>query len=344
MRVYLGILMVSVLCFSLLGKAGWCDEGIVSREKRAQGCWMGQLAGDSLGALAEFKSEEEIAAMFPEGPPRLLADGGTWDIMAGQPTDDSEMALLLARMLVEKKTYDQDGARECYIYWMNTPPFDIGNTTKAGLQGKPNPKSMSNGSVMRISPLGIFCAGLPLEQTKKWAYLDASITHPNRVCLDTTALLAMAIATEIEEGLSKEALYAKMLEWSKSMEPEVYEAVQLAASAPPEGFMERMGAAVVSLQNAIWQMLHSENLEEGVVDTVRRGGDTDTNAAIAGALMGAVYGIDAVPRQWRDSVSQCRPSASESRTKNPRPEVFWPADAMELSLKLLYRGEAGAAE
>lgn len=68
---------------------------------RARGCLLGQLAGDALGSLVEFQSPEEIHRSYPEGV-RELADGGTWNTIAGQPTDDSEMALLLARMLTER--------------------------------------------------------------------------------------------------------------------------------------------------------------------------------------------------------------------------------------------------
>jgi len=67
---------------------------------RARGCLLGQLAGDALGSLVEFQSPEEIHRSYPAGV-RKLADGGTWNTIAGQPTDDSEMALLLARMLTE---------------------------------------------------------------------------------------------------------------------------------------------------------------------------------------------------------------------------------------------------
>ncbi len=63
--------------------------------KRAQGCFLGQLAGDALGSLVEFQTPEQIIADYPNGV-RLMADGGTFDTLAGQPTDDSEMALLLA--------------------------------------------------------------------------------------------------------------------------------------------------------------------------------------------------------------------------------------------------------
>jgi hypothetical protein len=61
--------------------------------ERAQGCLLGQLAGDALGSLVEFQTPEQIRREYPDGVQKL-ADGETWNTIAGQPTDDSEMALL----------------------------------------------------------------------------------------------------------------------------------------------------------------------------------------------------------------------------------------------------------
>jgi hypothetical protein len=66
---------------------------------------------------------------------------------------------------------------------------------------------------------------------------------------------------------------------------------------------------------------------------VRRGGDTDTNAAIAGALLGAIHGRDAVPSQWRGMVSSCRPHPL--RGERPRPMAYWGVDVLELAERLL---------
>ena len=84
---------------------------------RAQGCLLGQLAGDSLGSLVEFRSQEDIRREYPNGV-RELADGGTRNTIAGQPTDDSEMALLLARMLMDQGRYYPKEARKAYIFWL----------------------------------------------------------------------------------------------------------------------------------------------------------------------------------------------------------------------------------
>ena len=72
----------------------------------------------------------------------------------------------------------------------------------------------------------------------------------------------------------------------------------------------------------------------GWPDTVMRGGDTDTNAAICGALLGAVHGLEAVPTQWKEKVLSCRPE-QHAGVAHPRPEVFWPVDALELAQQLM---------
>lgn len=66
---------------------------------RARGLMLGQLVGDALGAQVEFESAASIARRYPDGV-RTIRDGGPFNTLAGQPTDDSEMALSLARTLV----------------------------------------------------------------------------------------------------------------------------------------------------------------------------------------------------------------------------------------------------
>ena len=69
-----------------------------------------------------------------------------------------------------------------------------------------------------------------------------------------------------------------------------------AADSPPDDYVDKMGWVLIAFRNALWQLLHAENVEEGIVDTIMRGGDTDTNAAICGALLGAVMVVRPFPR------------------------------------------------
>ena len=84
-----------------------------------------------------------------------------------------------------------------------------------------------------------------------------------------------------------------------------------------------------------YELVHAPNLEEALMDTAERGADTDTNAAIAGALLGAAFGVEVIPEQWRNCLLECRPSADNPRTKYPRPETYCPRDALSLATQLL---------
>jgi ADP-ribosylglycohydrolase len=114
--------------------------------------------------------------------------------------------------------------------------------------------------------------------------------------------------------------------------------IQAAALAPPADYVYQQGWVLIALQNALWQLLQAPNVEEGVVDTVRWGGDTDTNAAICGALLGAVYGREAIPAQWVECLLNCRPAAGQPHVRRPRPQCFWPVDAFELAERLVSAG------
>ena len=304
--------------------------------ERAQGCLLGQLAGDALGSLVEFQTPEDILREYPGGV-RELADGGTWDTIAGQPTDDSEMALILARMLADTGCYDRDEARRAYVFWLESGPFDCGYTVAGGLRGHHNPDSQANGAMMRISPLGIFGANFELDQVAKWARQDSAITHVHPVCQQANALYAMAIVLAVRDGCDGRSLYDQIVAWAGEMEiePSLMEAITGAADSPPADYTKYQGLVQIAFRNALYQLVYATDLEEGVIDTVMRGGDTDTNAAIAGALLGAVWGRSAIPAQWVETLLNCRPEAGRSNVRHPRPECFWPVDALELACRLI---------
>ena len=325
------------------------DDGAL---RRAHGCVLGQLAGDALGSLVEFRSPDEIAARHPQGV-RELADGGVWDTVAGQPTDDSEMALLLARSIVGAGSYDPAAALDAYVHWYETGPFDVGGTTRAALSaasaaptrdrrlGRASSgarhDSQANGSLMRSSPLGVLGARRP-EAAAAWARADSGLTHPHPVCTEACAAFVAAIATAVGGGAGPQETYdAARAEAARGGERAVIDALESARTALPASFMHHQGWVLCALQNAFFQLLHAPSLEEGVVATVMSGGDTDTNAAVAGALLGAVHGRDAVPAQWRRAVLTCRPMR-EAGALQPRAEEFWPVDALVLAEALLALG------
>jgi ADP-ribosyl-[dinitrogen reductase] hydrolase len=305
------------------------DSSMLSR---AQGCLLGQLAGDSLGGLVEFLDPASIRGKYPLGV-RLLEDGGTWSLLAGQPTDDSEMALMLARMLRREGRYDPEKALQAYRWWHDSGPFDMGMTTRQGLTGTPNAYSQANGALMRISPLGIFGVGYLPDLVADWAHQDAALTHPHLFCQQINGVFARAISQAIATGCSGAELVGQMHQWSRGTQVE--EILAEAEQHPPDDYLAQQGWVRIAFGNAVWQLLRADSLEEALVDTVMQGGDTDTNAAICGALLGAVYGLESIPAQWKEAVLTCRPEAGRQGVIRPRPVEFWPVDALEVARDLL---------
>lgn len=326
---------------------------------RAQGALLGQLAGDALGSLVELEDPVRIAGRHPGGV-RDLVDGGTWDTLAGQPTDDSELALALARTLVDAGGFDAGQVATAYAGWYRSHPFDVGDTIRAALapaaraleagrgaaevaaaaRAAASRESEANGALMRVSPLGILGRGAAWDAVVRWAREDARLTHPSAVCQDASAVLAAAIAFAVRTGAPAihVAEEAERVAVAVGAAAPVRSALASARAGAMPDFTTHPGHVVVALQNAFLQLRRAASLEEALVETVGGGGDTDTNAAIAGALLGAVHGAGAVPRRWKAAVLSCWPKASAPEVKRPRPPSCWPVDALVLAERLAAGG------
>jgi ADP-ribosylglycohydrolase len=269
-----------------------------------------------------------------------IRDGGHWNTLAGQPTDDSEMALALARCLVDRNGFDRDAIARAYVAWGASGPFDMGGTTLAGLQalrghGRPNCDSQSNGALMRVSPIGILYAGGPALAAKRGRE-DAALTHPNPICVAASAAFAAAIAAGIG-GADHRTMGAVAYAHAGDDEGAavVRTCLQQALEHGPRDFERQQGWVLIALGNAFHRLHIGQPLEQALVETVGLGGDTDT--AICGALLGAAQGRDAIPLRWRRAFLACRtPEATGIR--HPRPMAYWPDDALDLAEALLVAG------
>jgi ADP-ribosylglycohydrolase len=137
---------------------------------------------------------------------------------------------------------------------------------------------------------------------------------------------AHATGTALEEGGTNGAIEAATT---------VVRTLEAAARGElPSDFTTHMGWVLTALQAAFHALLHAPSAEEGLVRVVGMGGDTDTNGAIAGALLGAAHGRQAWPTRWTTPVLACRP-VQGSGTQHPRPPEYWPDDIPELAEALL---------
>jgi ADP-ribosylglycohydrolase len=317
---------------------------------RAIGCMLGQVIGDSLGSLVEFQPADAIAAAFPSGV-RDLREGGTWNTLAGQPTDDSELALTLARTLAGRSSYDAEAAAQAYGRWFASAPFDCGGTTAHALgaaarasvgkadaaRAAADRTSQSNGSLMRVAPIGVW-AGSP-EAASAAAMADSALSHPHPACVTACGAYASAIAAGIagadRTGMAQ-AARAVALAAGTDGETVLAALDKAADGVSPADFQHQMGWVLTALGNAFFHLAATQNPVEALVRTVSAGGDTDTNAAVTGALLGAAEGRNAWPVRWILPVLTCRPDAGLGVAR-PRPEEYWPDDLVDLAEALLPR-------
>jgi ADP-ribosylglycohydrolase len=322
---------------------------------RAAGCLFGQVAGDSLGSLVEFRSPQDIAQQYPNGVGDL-ADGGTWNTIAGQPTDDSELAFDLARTLVTQASWSAEAVAAAYAGWYASRPFDIGGTTRQALsaaavarenkagaaRAAANRESQANGALMRCAPIGIWARDA--AEAAEAAREDSALTHPHPVCQAASAAFVAAIATVVSGGNR-----AMMLAAAEAAIPEADVAPLQAALASarrgegPKDFTRQQGWVLIAFQNAFRHLAADTPLEDAIIETVGAGGDTDTNGAICGALLGAAQGRAAVPARWKVAILACRPLI-ETGARRSRPAKYWPDDLPPLAEALLVRRTAGVSD
>ncbi|MBU2764973.1 ADP-ribosylation/Crystallin J1 [Acidithiobacillus ferrivorans] len=330
----------------------WPDPQQIVGDSRllnaGQGLLMGLLAGDALGAGVEFQHRDDIADVNLEH----LQDGGVWNLMAGQITDDGELAMMLGRSLLRAGGYDPETALDAYLYWYRSDPFDIGNTTKVALSAGVNKsgsdrirsvrqaaratESQSNGALMRIAPMALWGFRKDLDLLADVARMDAELTHAHPVCVDANRVFIVTLVLLLR-GVPPMEAYQQTIQWAGSarVEPAILSVLKNAAQSLPEDAYSKQGWVLLSLHIAYYQLLHATDLAEGIRDAVRQGGDTDTNAAITGALLGACFGANALPAQWTRAILSARPIAGMSKTAHPRPKAFWLVDALIVAERLL---------
>ena len=317
---------------------------------RARGALLGQLVGDALGTTLEFQSAASILKRYPNGL-RDVIGGGPFKVLPGQVTDDSELALGLARSLAGAGDYDADAVAGAYVAWYRSEPFDVGGTIGQAFRGatptgagaaatvlaRANHASQANGALMRVAPLAIWGWTLAPARLAALAAFDARLSHPHPACQDANVAYTHAIALALRERLPAEEVHARTLAFAgeRDLDPDVVAVLEDAAAGPPADYVANMGWYRIALQNAFHQLLAAPSFEEGLVATVAAGGDTDTNGCIAGALLGAVHGEERIPARWRQVVLACR---------TDRGADYQARDARELAEALAAAGARPAAQ
>lgn len=293
---------------------------------RAVGTMLGLASGDALGAGYEFK------ARVPYTQPIEMCGGGGWD--PGEWTDDTDMAICIAQVaasgqdLLTKVAQDQIVRK--WIYWADQAK-DVGLQTSSVLSAAgPNADSESarraayeeheysgrsagNGSLMRTAPVALAFLH-DADSLNKAARQISDLTHFESDAGDACVLWCQAIRHAVLHGklpnfydLVKYLPTEHQRKWQQRIsEAYEYESFQF----------EKNGWVVSAFQAALSAIVHAgtpaeipelglsknQHLQIAIERAVRCGGDTDTVGAIAGSLVGALWGASAIPNAWAEKL------------------------------------------
>lgn len=313
-----------------------------SRRSRTLGALLALHAGDSLGAPLEFEPHTVIRSRYPgpnAAFPRTLTGGGFLAWAPGAATDDTDLtrAVLLAyRDAILSGDDVIVRAAEHSLAWYRgdhwpgrrpgSSPRDVGGATMEGLSSFASSRdpsssgagegSAGNGSLMRCIPTGLFQTDS--ELLIKESQCISAITHNDRRCTIACAAYNTIVSALVVHGLSVEDAVSAGERVVVSLEGgradgAVHAAIKLGRTISLEDLADKgpremnfpgscSGFVLESLTLAIAAALDERRLDQVLVDVVRVGMDTDTNAAIAGGLLGARDGEEAVLNEWKDLV------------------------------------------
>ena len=291
------------------------DRGDPQLVSRARGALLGLVAGNQLGVPTEHMgTPEAIRTAFPNGvvdlapPPK----NSPYD-------DDAAMALLLGESLLASKGFDANDVGRRWVKWMKVDGRGIGITTKRALtlidRGKEpfeagrlanqeNPgRSAGNGSVMRCLPVALRYHDDP-DRLIRVSTQQAAITHADERCTWGAAAVNLA-ARELLHGniyFIDEVMHRIGDRAPRVLREAIHRVPRERESDLPIARAGEAGYVVHCVEIAFWFATHDRSLEDALIALAQAGGDTDTNAAVAGGLLGARYGDVALPPRWLDKL------------------------------------------
>lgn len=280
---------------------------------KATGSICGLAIGDSFGDASRMQSNRENYGITTD-----FNKGATWS------TDDTEFALLTAKTLINCKgnltvekvveAWFEDVVVQDEFKRGGASEVSAANNLRRGIRppesGKYSTFHMSDGSAMRIPPVGIICAGDP-EKAARMAGIDASISHYADGIWGAQAVAA-AVSIAMVDGTVDEIIGAAMNtiprdSWLYAAMNTAFEIVEKANYSIIDAWMPlhdtlrasawATTAEAIPATFACLRLVNSE-FKKGVILAGNFARDADTIGAVAGAILGAKYGIGAIPPHW----------------------------------------------
>ena len=287
-----------------------------SLRDRYRGALLGLAVGNALGLPVESWSKAEIRRRFPAGireidPAELNLP---WD-------DDLAQAVIIAEAILEHDTLDRGDLASRLTEWASSNGRGMGSQTRAVINALRHGMSPSeaarvvwereggsaagNGAVMRCAPVAMRWRrdeARLRDETER----SAQVTHHDPRCGWSAYAVNLAIAGALGGRRTSIDSVARAL-IDAEVGPHTVRAVRRAAVPSLEGLEldgSSIGFTLKAMQVGLWCLENGNDFEKTLLAVVNAGGDTDTNGAVAGAVLGAIHGAEAIPERWTRGISR----------------------------------------
>jgi ADP-ribosylglycohydrolase len=295
--------------------------------QKARNCILGAMIGDSIGSTLEFTNAEHAKQIlikynnFNYG----LIGKGPHNLIPGQFTDDTELALAIMQVIFDNGEYNQKLVAKAYHRWYNSKPFDIGKATSNALKNQSastmisvaktlNINSMSNGFLMRLFGLVGLYHGQSYEKLMIAIEKDVVLTHGHPEALIIAKFYGSILLAAVQSDTVTDIYhYGKTFTDQSELISNLYLAVKtnndyFVYNNQKYDMEDICGKYQGFVGFALWLLLKClkqyDNYPDAIIYTLSFGGDTDTNACIVGAVMGALYPTT-IPQTWIDNLCNC---------------------------------------
>jgi poly(ADP-ribose) glycohydrolase ARH3 len=272
------------------------------------GCLLGQAIGDALGA--PFEGQPADFVFFNSGPVgELLAQPST-EVL--RYTDDTQMMIGVAESLLDDGQIDQHHLRQRFVANYD-PERGYGPGARRILEGLARGEdveqlvdtvfpggSFGNGAAMRVAPIGLLF-GPDLDRVAEEARASAWPTHRHPLGVEGVQVLALAVALAAQgPPLDRGTLYRELRRRCRT--EEFRWQLRAAAKLRPHHSVHFLGNSLPAHRSVVTAIACfttcAGSFEQAVAKAIALGDDTDTLAAMAGALCGAYVGVAAIPERW----------------------------------------------
>lgn len=285
------------------------------------GTIFGQAIGDALGLGTEFMSKKEVREKYPDGLKeysQIIRDYHRAKFQPGSWSDDTDMMLCIANAIIEDKGINLHTIARNFKQWVYAPETrGVGQTILKVLSiaeyvEKPHQvaeliwrmtrtKNAANGSVMRTAIIG-----LKKENVAQTAEDVCKLTHFDPRCVGSCVIVSEIINHLIwhDEQLSYSQIMTIGNKYDKSIAEYIDKAYYNGIESLELDEPSSIGYTLKALGSALWCLFHANNFEEGLLKVVNEGGDADTNAAVACAMLGAKFGYTSIPQKYTDGLTR----------------------------------------